>query len=245
VAENATDLYMEMVLAIRKHRFARDVADPQSPRQGLTYEAQLFQRFVLRSIYNNVVRCRPVDIRWAKANTLHFFADTEEAGTLRKYNKHADRFLTVDVWKGAYGAIAMPQIAEAVKRLFVYPDTRRAVVSMGRGDAEPTVNSPACWSFLHFARQGGLLCLGVYQRSLSLDVMPYDCFLLTNILDYVAWKVQMRPGSLVWTIGCFHASEEKLQQFTGITDHPASCLFDKMILDSPAKCREVLYNGLE
>jgi hypothetical protein len=200
---NATELFLSMDSAIDRTHMRRS-DDAASPCRVETYEAQPFRTFVLTAPQFDAVACKDIDMRWAIANVLHFFAATEEADVLRKYNKHASRFLTGTRWIGAYGAIAMPQIQECVTLLMESPDTRRAVASMG-GPVPQDANRPACWSHLHFLRSRGKLHLHVYQRSLNLyGVMPYDVTVLTNVLAYVASMVRAPIGYLYWTVGSLH-----------------------------------------
>lgn len=204
---NASELYRAMCSDIESTKRQRSVADPMSPTAGKTMvEAAFGRAYVLTTPKYNLVDCLNTDLRWAIANVLHFFADTEEAEVLLKYNRHAARFLDSSgtKWDGAYGAIAMPQIVDCVSRLQDDKHTRRAIVSMGEADVL-TINRPACWSFLHFLSDGhnrlDLLC---YQRSCAMAVMPYDLVLLANILNVVSNQANMECGELHWHHGSLH-----------------------------------------
>lgn len=200
-AYNAEQLYQKMDEAIDRGGYRRQVNDPESPSKFATEEAEPGQTFTLMKPWNNVVAC---DYRWAVANALHFFADTQAAMVLLRYNQHADRFVKDGIWLGSYGAIAMPQVRECIKLLREHPDSRRAIVSMG-GPTPRDINRPACWNTLHFLMWKGALDLMVYQRSLNLPrVMPYDCVVLTNALLHVAKEIGRAPGSLRWTVGSLH-----------------------------------------
>lgn len=96
VTSNATELYIAMYDAISTEQWMRQVCDPESPQVAPTYEARPGSEFELRFPEHNVQIAVPMDPKWAIANTLHFFAGTEEAAVLLKYNKHAPRFLTGD-----------------------------------------------------------------------------------------------------------------------------------------------------
>lgn len=204
-SSNATELYISMHSAIVSERWERQVDDPESPQTAATFEARPGQEFELRFPAYNVQVCVPFDVQWAIANALHFFATTEEAEMLEKYNRHANRFTVDGKWVGAYGAIAMPQVRECVARLKSHPASRRAVVSMGEMLPQD-INRPACWSFLQFLKCRHGLCMLVYQRSLNLTkVMPYDLVVLSNLLLHVAEEVNQEPSSLIWTIGSLHS----------------------------------------
>jgi hypothetical protein len=248
---DATALYSFMKSSVAAWNVPRVATDPYSPMQERTYEAEPGSSFQLMHPYKNVVVCRPVDLRWAAANTLHFFGGSEQAASLSLYNRHAQRFAPDGVWDGAYGAIAVPQLRQCVDLLLRWPQTRRAVVSMG-GPELQTINRPACWSFLHFLLGAGGLDLLVYQRSLHLErVMPYDCVLLTNILLYVAGRTALPLGSLRWTVGSLHSGgvepEGELPQRHSLV-LPISLLADPRrcldVLERPQHLGEVL-NGLE
>lgn len=201
----ADDLFCRMLNEISDYGARRQSADAASPCQQEVEEGPFGRQYTLYHDYN-VVRSRELNMAWAAANVLHFFAGTEDAGVLRRYNSYAERFLTGDKWHGAYGAIAMPQIRECVKLLLSSPHTRRAIVSMGDVFAQD-INRPACWSFLHFLMQGGDLHMYVYQRSLNVwGVMPYDAVLLTNIHKYVATATSNSCGKLLWAIGSLHTT---------------------------------------
>lgn len=209
---DANDVFSDMLTAIDDFHCERRADDPASPQQGLTLEALPGQTFDMGALDRNVVTVRDIDLRWAAANALHFFARTERAGPLLKYNKHAEKFLTKYehgwMWHGAYGAIAMPQVRSCVELLRQHRQSRRAVVSMGGlSHSRNDVNSPACWSFIHFLVQGDCLHTMVYQRSLNLwSVMPYDCVVLTNLARHVCLELGLDFGKAIlsWTVGSLH-----------------------------------------
>lgn len=205
MAANATELWFEMETKIKQHNAVRQSADPTSPMSEPTAEAPFGSRFVLDAPYFNIVGARTISITWAIASTLHFFAETERAEMLSRYNKHADRFVKDGIWAGAYGLIAMSQIRKCIDLLRASSATRRAIVSLGGFESDPSINRPACISFLHFMQGQKGLDMFVYQRSLNLyGVMPYDCVLLSNILNYVSIRSAMPVGRLVWVVGSLH-----------------------------------------
>ena len=246
-AANATELFRAMLSTIHVDN-VRSVTDVCSPSQYPTEEATPGCTFELSSPQHNVVACKSFDVRWAYANAIHFFAATEHAEMLPRYNKHAARFLTGDKWIGAYGAIAMPQVQQCINLLLESHHTRRAVVSMG-GPMLQDANRPACWSFLQFLSHRGKLDMLVYQRSLQLwTVMPYDVVVLTNLLGHVCRSVDMPLGSLRWTVGSLHCRpEERTTRLTdgqrnqsiwlseGVTDDPNHCIH---ALREPRRCRD-------
>lgn len=210
---NVHQLTKDMEAAIREWSFRRTAGDPASPSKGPLIEAKPFSQFTVQRPMDNAA-ARAFDRRWAIANALHFFADTERAEVLRKYNKHADRFLTPYpsleqyVWHGAYGAACMEQVRRCVTLLQSHPDSRRAVVTMGSASQQHTINTPQCWNCLHFLQgTDSRLHAHCYQRSLSMRVMPYDAVVLTNVLCYVAHSCKMQVGTLTWTVGSLHAEE--------------------------------------
>lgn len=211
---NATQAYVKMQEAIRSHSFTRTVTDNTSPRQEAVYEAPMFSRFVLNEPCTNVPTI-PLDRRWAIANVLHFFADTDRAAPLLGYNeKQARRFIAMNgfgewLWEGAYGYYAMDKVRECVKLLLADRMTRRAIVSMGNDCDYRSVNLPHCWNLLQFLSDGDALHVGVSQRSLSMRVYPYDLVVLSNVLRYVAMKTNHNIGSLTWTIGSLHADDPR------------------------------------
>lgn len=237
MAENATDLYYEMMTAVLMGKRTRMTSDSASPTKRVTVEAEPGRTFALDNPAHNMVRARSVDVRWAVANVLHFFACTEEAACLRRYCKHADRFLTGDSWVGAYGPKAAPGIDRCVDLLRRSPDTRRAVVCLS--DAGNDINSPPCWNTLHFLRDGGRLDLLVYQRSLHAhNVMPYDCVLLTNVLMYAAFFTGAEVGKLRWTVGSLHCYAEDGRR--GALYNDAKICLPPEVLSSPAECFRAL-----
>lgn len=200
----ANKLYAEMVSRIGLTQ--RAVSDPSSPRKTIVREAPPGQSFTLANINNNLVTCVPVDIALVKAMTWHFFAATERATPLSALNQ---RFLVKEgtewYWRGAYGAIAMPQVAACIELLQHYPDSRRAIITMGDVFTQD-INRPACWSFLQFLMYEEKLHLLVTQRSLNISVMPCDLVILTELLAYVCRQLDVQPGPLHWYIGNLHAS---------------------------------------
>jgi len=233
ICANATELHVAMMADIADVKLLRTVSDPTSPACSQMVEAEPFRSYVLRSPVHNLVTC---DTRWAIANVLHFFAATEHAGILRRYNKHADRFLTGDRLVGAYGLIAVPQIRRCIELLKEDKYSRRAIVSMG-ALSELTVNSPPCWTSLHFVESHGKLHMGVEQRSLSMSVMPYDCVLLCNILDFVGCSLGVVPGTVHWRIGNLHRKPEHTVQYG---PRNLGILFRNDLLREPWLCEQVL-----
>lgn len=238
---SATRVYTDMVTKIISFPSLRVSTDVKSPQQNSTMECSLpVCTFDFTNIRYNVVTCKKVDLHWAAANVLHFFTGSEEAGILRKYNEHADRFLTGDRWIGAYGAIAMPQIRDCVELLRKSQSTRRAIVSMGGFEKDDDINRPSCWSFLHFIWKTDRLYMNVYQRSLNMSVMPYDAVLLSNILNYVSRLVWFPAGNIQWMVGSLHATDIAFQHKANGVD---SIVYDYSILDDPEACSNLLKKG--
>lgn len=241
MAANASELYTEMLVAVRANRYARQSGDTTSPTRELVLEAVPGQTFALHNPAYNVPDCKPIDLKWAIANVLHFFACTEDAAVLQLYNKRAERFVCDGRLKGAYGYIAVPQIRDCVQLLKESPHTRRAVVSMGGFEPSPDVNRPACWSFLHFLNGRNGLDLLVYQRSLKLAVMPYDCVLLCNTLLFAADCASLRVGSLRWTVGSLHEStSSSLELQTTTWPRNAGLALPPNVLGDAGMCLDAL-----
>jgi len=239
MAANASELFREMRVAILRSARTRQVSDGASPQKRETMEATPGRSFTLNDVAHNFVDCRPVDQDWAAANVIHFFADTEDGSTLLAVNKRASEFIKDGKWEGAYGAIAMPQLRRCVEKLKAYPDTRRAVVSMG-GLEHDDANRPACWSYLQFLSSPMGVDMCVYQRSLNLyGVMPYDCILLCNVLHYVASAVDDVPDKLHWCVGSLHAVKTDIKEpVDGDRNH--GMLFKYSVLNSADECRRIL-----
>lgn len=217
---------------IRSRMYLRQSTDAASPQQSTVLEAAPHCTFSMHSYTENVPAQRPVHVPWALANVLHFFADTEDAAPLSRYNKLAERFAPNGQWDGAYGYIAMRQLRSCVVQLMANPASRRAVVSMGEAYPQ-NINRPACWSFLQLLIQDDELHLSVYQRSLHLhNVMPYDCVVLTNILNWAAWRIGVRVGALHWTIGSLHTGIGA----RSIDGQPLSLMLPPAVLDDRKEC---------
>ena len=243
MAANASELYREMYAAVERCPWERAVAESASAMTQPTLEAVPGQTFTLFGPSHNYIDCRPVDEVWCAANLLHFFAATEDAEMLPKYNHLAERFLTDGQWIGAYGAIAIPQVAVCVERLKADKHSRAAVVSMG-GPEPRDINRPACWSHLHFLFYRGALDLLVYQRSLNLvGVMPYDCVVLTNLLMYAAQKLGVPHGSLRWTVGSLHLRVTDYGKPLPTGQRNCGMVYPFELLDSPSECLLRLRGG--
>lgn len=241
MAITATDMFAEMLRNIEKESYIRISSDQTSPQQSSTLEAPFWYGFKLLEPELNVPTQRNISVKWAIANILHFFAGTEDASMLSKYNPLADRFAPDGKWVGAYGAIAMPQIRHCIELLTESRYSRRAFVQM----SPPTpcdINRPSCWNFLQFIVQRGQLRMGVCQRSLNLfGVMPYDCTLLTNIMLFVASHLRMRCGEMHWTIGSLHKlSEDRL--VIGASRGVESIVLPFGLLNNPAACLAELWD---
>lgn len=240
---NADYLYLEMLRAIRFGGHRRTVTSPDSPLREKTLEANPGLRFSMPADQPNVTSVRKVDARWARANVLHFFAETEDAEVLTSYNRFAGRFLEGDRLRGAYGPIALPQMRMCASILSRDLDTRRAIVYMGDSSTlqRRGLNVPSCWSTLHFLRYEGALSLHVSQRSLNVPgVMPYDLILLTNILHAVAWMVDASVHSLVWTVGSLHMKVGDDRKLCTGAIAPETMLIEPETLWSSQACRHLL-----
>lgn len=237
---NASYVFASMLKDIYSRDEWRTVDDPNSPCQVPVQEAEPGQTYSICGYTDNVVSVRLLNMKWAAANALHFFAGTEEAEPLLRYNTHAARFLTGTRWVGAYGAIAMPQVVECINLLKRDSNTRRAVVSMGDALTQD-INRPACWSFLHFLKWRSKLDMMVYQRSLNVHgVMPYDAIVLTNLQRYVAQAVNVPVGWIRWTVGSLHTTQGEvkscIQPFTRM-------YFSHELLSSPSACYDTIDKG--
>lgn len=241
-AMNASELFHLMLTDVQCSKFTRQVTATHSPAQQLLCEAPLARCYVLCNPLHNVMDFREIDRRWAVANTLHFFAATENAAVLPRYNKHAGRFLTGDRWIGAYGVPAMPQIRCCIEHLRQYPDSRRAIVTMPGLIAGEDINRPACWNMLHFIADHNGLNLIVYQRSLHLTrVAPYDCVVLTNILAFAATLLNVQLGGLIWMLGNVHC--ELPCKWTVGQRHRSWILPATELLADPSSCYQALEEG--
>lgn len=207
ICGNASEMFSAMHSDIYDYNYKRVSGDTVSPTQYITVEAEPGRSYVLRNTSHNLVTNCALDMRWACANLLHFFSDTEDAEPLLMYNKNAARFLTGTKWIGAYGAIAMPQVWRCIRLLEGSITSRRAIISMGDGSIHD-INRPACWSFVQFLASRKGLDMIVYQRSLLLSLMPYDCIVLTNMLQFVAKQCNIEPGRLRWSFGSLHMRED-------------------------------------
>lgn len=242
MAANASELFRDMDNAIRTHMFVRESHDPTSPAQGAMVEALPSSTFVLEWPLYNLPDCKSVDLKWATAYTLHFFAETERAGCFRRYNKRAEEFLTGDRWIGAYGVIGMPGIRRCLSQLSLCRTSRRALTSMGGLEDAQDKNRPCCWSSLHFlSGQHGTLDMLVYQRSLNLHgVMVYDLVALTNIHNYVAVLLGMDLGSMRWTVGSLHCRADAAMSTNVGRMRTAGLVIAPEVLHDTAKCRSWL-----
>lgn len=234
MARDADQLYDEMLKAVACGR-RRMVSDVMSPMRETTLEAPLACSFNLRNPTLNVVSRKSICLKWATANAIHFFASTEEADMLPRYNARAERFAPNGVWRGAYGALAMPQIRTAIERLKRDCTTRRAVVTMPTIDED--INNPPCWTSLHFLFDAPTLDMIVYQRSLNLHgVMPYDLVVLSNILLLVADESKLEAGTLRWIIGSLHTTSME----TSVAAAPDTLRIPHWLARDPAMCLQVL-----
>lgn len=239
MAANATELYIEMLAAIDRGNSMRLVTDDFSPAKRESREARSGQLFSLENTLHSVVACYPTDLRWAIANVLHFFARTEQAEVLMRYNAQAHRFLTDGQFRGAYGAYAMPAVIAVLGRMLSSMSTRRAVVYMGDAAEEHTINVPRCWTALQFLVQNGKLDMLCFQRSLSLGVMPYDCALLCAVHLYACDALGMTPGALRWSIGSLHYLLPKPEAHSSGPRNLA-LHFPYELLNDSAKCMQFL-----
>jgi len=240
MSANATELFSEMHAKVDAWKAPRTAND--GPQRNSTIEAYPGNTFVWRHTQHNVVASKSIDLKWAVANVLHFFAETEEASMLPRYNKYAAKFLTDGRWLGAYGVGAMPGVRWCIEKLRNEPWTRRAVVTMN-GYEHEDANRPTCWNLLHFLRnRDEQLEMLVYQRSLHLfNVMPYDTIVLSNVLNYVATAVSMPTGPLRWTVGSLHTAPT--DSVDGVfRQRNTSIILPQELLTSPAQCLEMLMN---
>lgn len=213
--DDANTLFRAMGRDIAGSPYFRKVSDPKSPRQGEVVEAPPFNTYILDGPLDNLVNCKPVDHKWALAYVLHFFTADEEAACLRKYNQHADKFLTGDKWIGSYGSIGMPQVQHCITALTADINSRRAIVTITRHDhfENADLNIPSCPTSFHFLVVNNRLHMHVYQRSLNWwTLAAADLALYTNIQHYVACNLQISSGKLYWTVGSLHATREDLSK---------------------------------
>jgi len=238
---NATELYDAMFMQIASNGYERQSVDAHSPETNSVHEAQLGTSYELRNHAHNVVGSRSIDLRWAAASVLHFFSATERAGVLRRYNKHASRFLCDDQLIGAYGVETVPSINACIERLKQFPSSRRAVASLGGlNSLEENCNLPRCISSLHFIIGRSGLELLVYQRSLSLGVMPYDCVLLCNVLEYASAALCVLPFALKWFVGSLHAKATLFEHASNPRNQ--GMLLPACILADRCACEECLHH---
>jgi thymidylate synthase len=237
---NMSSVYISMLHAVTDSSRTRKSADPMSPCQQEVHEASPGQTFHAIAPLINVVDTRSFDLRWAVANVLHFFAETEEANVLSKYNANASKFLDASgrFLDGAYGPIALSQLRKCVERLKACASSRRAIVYMDT-DTPENVNVPSCWSFFQFLVQGSILHMCFTQRSLSLAVMPYDAILLTNILHWVGSQLELPLYAMHWNVGSLHGDAGKQAARASV---PLQLLLPSALLSNPRQCLDELHD---
>jgi Thymidylate synthase len=118
--------------------------------------------------------------------------------------------------RGAYGPRIYSQLQEAAARLEADPDTRQAVIVIGRGaalDSAEGQRDVPCTTCVQYRLRDGRLDATVTMRSSDWFLgIPYDWWMQSRLQMTLAWAVGAEPGAFTWQAGSQHLYEHDLHQ---------------------------------
>jgi hypothetical protein len=120
--------------------------------------------------------------------------------------------------EGAYGPRMGSQLDVVVKTLITNPDTRQAVIFVGRPEDTCSNQLPCTETIQFLVRSRYIHCI-VSMRSWDLvKGLPYDLTVFGGITMLVARALGLLPGSLVVTAGSGHIYNADLNIAEGVQD---------------------------
>jgi Thymidylate synthase len=112
---------------------------------------------------------------------------------------------------GAYGPRAWSQLQDVAQRLEEDPDTRQAVIVIGRGitqDATSGERDVPCTTCVQYRLRDGRLDATVTMRSSDWFLgIPYDWWVESRLQMTMAWALGVEAGTFTWQAGSQHVYE--------------------------------------
>ena len=108
----------------------------------------------------------------------------------------------------AYGQKVSQQLPYVIQQLIDYPDTRRAILHIGKAEDGQEHTKP-CMQTVQFQIRDGELFTTVYARSWDvLSGLPYDSILMQGVCQIMAKLVGVTPATVTFMASSLHVYHE-------------------------------------
>lgn len=158
---------------------------------------------------------RKLSPRYAAAEYLWYMSGSDDVHRMTPYAPQYTRFAESDgSVHGAYGLRVVPLLDTAIEELRDLENSRRCVIPIFRptdlGLQKADIPCTTSWQFL---LRDDTLHMVVTMRSNDLWLgLPYDIFVNTCVLRYVAGILQVKPGSYTHHVGSLHVYSKDLEK---------------------------------
>lgn len=141
---------------------------------------------------------------------LQFVAGTYDLSAIKRVAPKANHSLFT--YEMAYGPRIYDQMIELLHTLSVNPETRQAVLFIGKPEDGPTSCLP-CTLTMQFLIRDGRLNGVVSMRSWDLcRGLPYDIMMFSGLLKIVARCLEIPDGLLIVTAGSAHVYQDQMDK---------------------------------
>ena len=159
---------------------------------------------------------RPINVPFALANVLWVLAGYDRLDWIDRYNPKGRQFSEGGViLEGAFGPRLFGKsegtVAHCVRLLTEDRSTRRAVapIFLPTDIIKPKRDTPCAALIQFFVRKDQLHMLVMMRSQSAFSVMPYDAFLFTMVMEYIAAKLGVELGMYHHVCGSLHVYEDE------------------------------------
>lgn len=159
---------------------------------------------------------RPINVPFAIANVLWVLAGYDRLAWIDRYNQKGRQFSEGGViLEGAFGPRLFGKskgtVAHCIRLLAEDPSTRRAVapIFLPTDVIKPKRDTPCAALIQFFVRNEQLHMLVTMRSQSAFNIMPYDTFLFTMVMEYVAATLGVELGFYHHVCGSLHVYEEE------------------------------------
>jgi thymidylate synthase len=189
-----------------------------APR-GQNIKELIGTQIVVENLRNNIMvhPDRDLNYKFMVAEWLWILAGDDRVETIARFNKQIKAFSDDGViFAGAYGPRLKPQLEYIINLLRADPDSRQAVATIWKPCPAASKDIPCTVALQVFLRKNQLHGL-LTMRSNDLWLgAPYDFFNFSQIVNYLAGRLNVETGSMTFQAGSSHIYERNFDGVTGV-----------------------------
>lgn len=181
-------------------------------------------QLVLNDCRQNVIvhPIRNLNYRFMIAEWLWIMAGRDDVGSVAYYNSQIARYSDDGMtFAGAYGPRLKHQWEYLFATLQVDPTSRQAVASIWTPDPPPSADVPCTLNLQLLLRDDSLHGIFNMRSSDAWKGIPHDAFCFSQMVNYLAGALEVKPGSLIMNLGSSHLYQQDWEAAFNVVATPA------------------------